>query len=78
MVLLEPLPEAAGVVKSDSHVGPPLEELQERKVGALVGVLDDGIEIADRLMIVDHDDELEPLHASLPPSERRSLQIPPG
>ena len=58
MFLLKEPVEDAGVMQRDLDRRVPVQDLQEREVGFLIGVLCHEIEIADRLMVVDRKDEL--------------------
>ena len=57
VVGVEPLGERAAGVDGDADAGVALEEIEERLVGILPGLFEDAIEVADRLMVVDHEDE---------------------
>ena len=57
MVGVEPFGKRATGVDGDADAGVALEEIEERLVGILPGLFEDAVEIADRLMVVDHEDE---------------------
>ena len=57
VVVVEPLGERAAGVDGDADTGVALEEFEERLVGILPGLFEDAVEVADRLMVVDHEDK---------------------
>ncbi|MBK7702326.1 MAG: hypothetical protein IPI34_05235 [bacterium] len=59
VVPLQPLQQRAGHVQAEAELLVALDPLQERQVAAAVDVLDDVVEVADRLVVVDADDEFQ-------------------
>ena len=59
MLPRKPFEQRAGIVQPHSNFGMALQMFDERQVGALVDVLEHGIEIADRLVAVDQENETE-------------------
>ena len=59
MMRVEPFDQRAAGVQRDSQMRELLEHIQKRPVAVLVGLLEDAVEIADRLMIVQREDETE-------------------
>jgi hypothetical protein len=52
MMLVEPLHEWSAGVQSDSQRVILLEDIEERTIAVFVSLLEDTVEIADRLMIM--------------------------
>ena len=59
MALLEPFEQRTGIVQAHANAGMPRQAIDKGQIGALVGLFEDGIEIADRLMGVDQENETE-------------------
>src|SRR5580658_10068105 len=59
MRTLDPLEQRAGVVQAEADAGMARKHFNEGKVGILVGAFEHVVEISDRLMGVDEEDELE-------------------
>src|SRR5205814_7993498 len=55
VVGLQPFEERSRPVHGEAHAGMAREQFQEGSIGALDGVLEDRVEIPDRLVIVDRD-----------------------
>ncbi len=72
MSLEEPLPQASRVVQDPAYTGMRFHHIQERQVGSLIGILDDVIEVADGLVIVDAEDETYGRHSVLLQAKRLS------
>jgi hypothetical protein len=49
----EPIEDRAAVMESHPHTGMTLQYFDERQIGFLVGLLEDVVEVADRLVVVD-------------------------
>src|SRR5438093_1225233 len=66
-VRLEPIEERAREVEGRAHARVPVERSDERRVGLLGHVFEDGREIPGRLVLMEYERELETLrHASEP------------
>ncbi len=59
MMLLDPGEQRPCVVKADVNVGMPLEDFDERQIATRVGLLENVIEIANGLMRVDEQNQME-------------------
>ena len=59
MALLKPLQQRTGIVQAQANAGVLAQVLNKRQIGTLIGLFDDGIEIADRLMGVNQENETE-------------------
>ncbi len=59
MALLEPFEERARVVQTEANGGMASDALNEREIGALVGLFKHAIEITDGLMTMDQKNEME-------------------
>jgi len=73
----DPVKEAAGVVHRDAHAGMPLKRIEHRAVRLLVHPLDDETVVADRLMIVEDESQVQAGHAVesfKAPADGRRLQ----
>jgi hypothetical protein len=57
-----PFEQAAGIVQSNPNGWMTREHLQKGKIGFLIGVLDDRIEIPDWLMSVNDEDQIKTAH----------------
>ena len=62
MVRLEPVPQDARVVERERDFRMTVPGLEHRQVGALCGFLEDRVEIPDRLVIVEREQERDLLH----------------
>ena len=59
MASVEPFGERAARVQAEPHAGMPLEQFEQWQVAVLIGLLDDVVEVADGLMIVEDEDEAD-------------------
>jgi hypothetical protein len=59
MKLFDPGEQRAGVVKTDVNGGVSLEDFDKRQIAASVGLFKNMIEIADGLMRVDDENQME-------------------
>jgi hypothetical protein len=59
MVLFDPGEQRAGIVKANMHAGMPFKDFDEWQIATSVGLLENVIEIADGLMRVDEEDQME-------------------
>lgn len=59
MTLLQPIQEDAGVMEGDSYLRMLLEDIDERFIRMVIGVLKDEVEISDRLMIVNGEEKID-------------------
>ena len=57
MMRVEPFHQRAAGVQRDPHVRILLEHIEKRPIAVLIGLLENAVEIADRLMIVQGEDE---------------------
>jgi hypothetical protein len=57
MAAIEPLGERAARVQAEPHAGMPLEQFEQRQITVLIRLLDDIVEVADGLMVVEDEDE---------------------
>ena len=71
----DPLEEGPAGVQGEAQLGVPLEEREEGLVGVVVRLLEDAVEIADRLMVVNDDNQGHVAHDRVPASsvEERAL-----
>jgi len=59
MMLVDPGKQRARIMKADVHARVPLKDFDERQIATSVGLLENVIEIADGLMRVDEENQME-------------------
>ena len=57
VVPVEPFGQRSARMERQPDAGMPFEQFQERQVAVLVGLLDDAVEVADGLVVVENEDE---------------------
>ena len=59
MAALDPFEQRTGIVQAQANAGMLEQPLDKGQIGTLIGLFDDGIEIADRLMGVNQENQTE-------------------
>ena len=59
MAQFEPFEQRTCIMESHADARVPRQAIDERQIGALVGLLEHGIKIPDRLVAMDQEDEME-------------------
>jgi hypothetical protein len=62
MVPFDPFQQTAGLMQSQPDGRMPLQLFHERQIGVLIDLLEDRLEIADRLMPMNEKHEMEGSH----------------